>query len=65
MGLAAERELPESVHARTEPRCLASRLNGGQQQPDERADDGNHDQQFNERKALSRKWLAKHSSTPH
>ena len=47
---AAERQLLQVVHALGPPGSLASCLNGRQQQRDQNANDGNHDQQFDKRK---------------
>ena len=46
-------ELPEVVGALSAARSLAGRLNGRQQQRDQDADDRDHHQQFDERKAAS------------
>jgi hypothetical protein len=48
--LQREAELLEIVGARAQPCSLAGRLHGGQQKPDEGADDGNDCEKFDERK---------------
>src|SRR5262249_14149529 len=44
-------ELPQVIKTRNSVRSLADLLDRGEEQPDEHADDGNHDEQFNQRKA--------------
>ena len=51
MGLETQPDLLEVVGALSPPRTFAGRLDGRQQQADEDADDGNHDQQFDQREA--------------
>jgi hypothetical protein len=42
-------ELAEIVAAGSAPACLAGSLHGWQEEPDERADDRDHDEHFDER----------------
>jgi len=44
------------VQALSAPRRLAGRLDGGQQQGDQDADDGDHDEQLYERKSVASCW---------
>jgi hypothetical protein len=46
-------DLLEIVAARRAARRLTSCLHGRQQEPDEHADDGYHDQQFDKRKTVT------------
>jgi len=45
--------LGEVVGACVSPSCLAGALDGGQQQAHQRADDGDHDEQFDKREAAA------------
>jgi hypothetical protein len=56
----AQRELPHVIDALGAPRRLARGLNGRQQQRDQHADDGNHHQQLDQRKALMGDSLGSH-----
>jgi len=49
-GVAGQHQLFETVLALHPPACLPGTIDGRQQQADERADDGNHDQELDERK---------------
>ena len=53
MIVQCQANLLEIVHARRTPPRLAGRIDGRQQQADEDADDGDHHQQFHERKTTS------------
>jgi hypothetical protein len=46
--------LAEIVAAGSAPACLAGSLHGWQEEPDERADDRDHDEHFDEREARAR-----------
>jgi hypothetical protein len=51
VGLHRKAPLLERIAALHTSSCLADDLDGRQQEANERADDGNHDQQFYEREA--------------
>jgi hypothetical protein len=53
--LQRDPQLLEIVLAGAPPRCLAGRLHGRQQEADERADDGDHHQELDQRKAVAAK----------
>ena len=55
----AEAQLLEIVGTAHPSPSLAGRLHCRQQQADERADDGDHDQQFDEREALTNRGLSR------
>ena len=54
IGQQRDADLPQVIRALAAPGTLARSLNGRQQQRDQQADDGDHDQQLDEREAAAR-----------